>query len=471
MGNVITELSKYVICFLMVLYTIYSYTVFRGNNPERKRWIFRKQNMLMFLIHAISYLIIFINSDWKNSMEAIKIPLFYIAQVIVFILTILIYKLFYKGLSRLVLNHMLMLISISFIMLTRIKYDYAIRQFFFVCAGLALCLVVPVLIKKMTWLKDLGWIYGGVGFVMLAIVLVIGKAVYGAKNWIIIGSFRFQPSEFVKILFVFFAASLLAKQKDFKSVVKISALAAAHVLVLVLERDLGGALIYFITYLLMLYVATAKPLYLIAGFGGGSLASIVAYKLFAHVRIRVAMWKNPWSDVTGKGYQVVQSLFAIGTGSWFGMGLTKGMPNSIPVVESDFIFSAISEEFGGIFAICLILICISCFIMFVNISVKMKKEFYKLVALGLSIMYIFQLFLALGGVTKFIPSTGVTIPLVSNGGSSVLSTIILFHIIQGLYVLNQDKDDTIEKEKRRARSVSKRDGEAKRGSRKKVQED
>ena len=130
------------------------------------------------------------------------------------------------------------------------------------------------------------------------------------------------------------------------------------------------------------------------------------------------------------------------------MGLTQGLPTSIPVVSSDFIFSAISEEMGGIVAICLILICISCFIMFVNISMKMKTEFYKLIALGLSVMYIFQVFLTIGGVTKFIPSTGVTLPLVSSGGSSILSTLIMFSIIQGLYVLNQDEVDAIEREKR-----------------------
>ena len=119
----------------------------------------------------------------------------------------------------------------------------------------------------------------------------------------------------------------------------------------------------------------------------------------------------------------------------------QGSPNKIPVVEQDFIFSAISEELGGIFAICLIMVCISCFLMFLNIAMQMKEQFYKLVALGLGTVYAFQVFLTIGGVTKFIPSTGVTLPLISYGGSSLLATMMLFAVIQGLYILRQDEGE------------------------------
>ena len=119
--------------------------------------------------------------------------------------------------------------------------------------------------------------------------------------------------------------------------------------------------------------------------------------------------------------------------------------------RSDFIFSAISEELGAFFAICLILVEVSCFILFINIALKMTRRFYKLTALGLAVEYIFQVFLTIGGVTKFIPSTGVTLPLVSYGGSSVISTIILFCIIQGMYVLNCQEEEKIERETVQAR--------------------
>ena len=159
-------------------------------------------------------------------------------------------------------------------------------------------------------------------------------------------------------------------------------------------------------------------------------------------------WKDPLRVIDDQGYQISQSLFAIGSGGWFGVGLGQGMPDKIPVVKTDFVFSAIAEEFGVVFAICIIFICISCFLMFFNISMQVKDIFYKLIALGIGTLYGTQVFLALGGVTKFIPSPGVTLPLVSYGGSSLLSTIILFAIIQGLYVMQVDEGESDERMER-----------------------
>jgi cell division protein FtsW (lipid II flippase) len=212
------------------------------------------------------------------------------------------------------------------------------------------------------------------------------------------------------------------------------------VLILVASKDLGGALIYLVTYLVMVYVATRNPGYMFLGLFAGALASIAAYFMFSHIQARVIAWKDPLSVIDDQGYQICQSLFAIGYGGWFGTGLGQGMPEKIPVVTTDFVFSAISEELGVLFAICIIFICINCFLMFFNISMQIKEYFYKLIALGIGTTYGIQTFLALGGVVKFIPSTGVTLPLVSYGGSSLLCTIIIFAIIQGLYVREYDED-------------------------------
>mgnify|MGYP000627031753 FL=1 len=233
----------------------------------------------------------------------------------------------------------------------------------------------------------------------------------------------------------------------FKDIVITTALAAFHVLILVASKDLGAALIIFIVYLVMLYVATSQPLYVFAGLGAGAAASVVAYYLFNHVRVRVIVWQDPFASYQNGGYQVAQSLFAIGTGSWFGTGLFQGKADAIPVAETDFIFSAICEEMGLIFALCIILIFLSCYVMFLNIAMQLHNRFYKLVALGLGTCFIFQSFLTIGGVTKFIPSTGVTLPLISYGGSSVLSTLIMFAIIQGLYILREDEEEDIERRK------------------------
>ena len=234
---------------------------------------------------------------------------------------------------------------------------------------------------------------------------------------------------------------MLSKAKEFRDLVKITVIAGLYVLVLVVEKDLGGALLYFMIYLMMLYVATAKPSYLLGGLGAGAFAAVIAYHLFSHVQVRVAVWQDPFSMIEGRGAQVCQSLFAIGTGGWFGMGLTQGRPFDIPVRESDFIFSVISEEFGVIFGICLIFVLISCFILFMDISTRSRTLFNKLLCLGFGVCFIFQVFLSIGGVTKFIPSTGVTIPLVSYGGTSVLSTLIILSVIQGLHMLANSEEE------------------------------
>lgn len=435
MENLIIQLSKYIIIILFSIYTLYCFTVFRSRDKRRQNQIYRKQQLLMYLIHFICHILLYLNT------YETEIFVCYVLEVVFFATSSFVYRFVYRNLSRLVFNNMQMLLVISFIMLARLELPLAKRQLFMAAGGLLVCLVVPFVIEKFRYIDRLGWFYGALGLILLLSVFLpgIGVEKYGAVNWIKVGPVTLQPSEFVKIIFVFFIAALLAKSTEFKEVAKITVVAAVYVLILVLERDLGGAVIFFVTYMCVLYAATSQPLYTVAGFGAFSVASVIAYRLFSHVRVRVQAFLDPWSDIDSGGYQVASSLFAIGTGGWFGMGLGRGLPKSIPVRESDFIFSAISEELGGIFAVCLILVCLSCFIMFINIAMKMRRQFYKLTALGLSVIYVFQVFLTIGGAIKFIPSTGVTLPLVSYGGSSVLSTIILFSIIQGMYVLNQDE--------------------------------
>jgi cell division protein FtsW (lipid II flippase) len=311
-------------------------------------------------------------------------------------------------------------------------------------AAAVVTLVLPFVIDRVWQLSKIPWVYGIGGILLLGIVCIAGTSSFGAQLSLGVGDFSIQPSEFVKISYVFFIATMFYRSTDFKTVIIVTAVAAVHVLILVISKDLGSALIFFVAYVFMLFVATGKWIYLLAGVGGGSLASLLAFQIFDHVKTRVLAWQNPWTDIAGKGYQITQSLFAIGTGGWFGMGLYRGMPKKIPVVEKDFIFSAISEELGAVFALCILFICLGCFLQFMMIASKMQAVFYKLIAFGLGTIYIFQVFLTVGGVTKFIPSTGVTLPLVSYGGSSILSTFIIFGIIQGLYILKRNEEEEYE---------------------------
>ena len=438
--SILVESSKYIIIILFAIYTWYCFSVFAGKNKEKKELVYKKQNKIMYTIHFICSLVLFLNS------LDVGILLLYLAQLAFLVFVNKAYIYVYQNASKIVLNNMLMLLMIGFVMIERLKQEYAVKQLIFATAICILGLFIPLLIEKFEYFDRFGKAYAILGIALLALVFVIGKSVYGARNWIIIGSFAMQPSEFVKIIYVFFVAAMLAQSTEFANVVKVGMIAAVHVLILVLEKDLGAALIFYITFLAILYVASRKIAYLGLGLGAGSLAAVIAYFLFTHVQTRVIAWQDPWGTIDSAGFQIAQSLFAIGTGGWFGMGLYEGMPTRIPVVEKDFIFAAISEELGAFFALCLILVEVSCFIMFVNIALKMKRRFYKLTALGLAIEYIFQVFLTIGGVTKFIPSTGVTLPLVSYGGSSVISTIILFCIIQGMYVLNCREEEKVESE-------------------------
>ncbi|MDD3253203.1 MAG: FtsW/RodA/SpoVE family cell cycle protein [Lachnospiraceae bacterium] len=441
MVNVIIEVSKYLLILLMAIYTYLNFSYFRFHEEGEQNRTCRRQNVAMFLIHFVAYAILFLKSEDE------RVVLFYLAQVIFLEAYIGLYRLFYRKMSRILVNNMCMLLCVGFIILTRLSFEKAMRQFLIVAVSALVTWIIPFIMDRVWQLSRIPWVYGILGLVLLIVVWIVGNNSFGAQLSIQIAGIAFQPSEFVKLSFVFFVATMFYRSTDFMTIVVTTAMAAAHVLVLVLSKDLGSALIFFVTYLTMLFVATGSWGYLITGMMGGCGASVVAYALFSHVRTRVAAWSNPWQDIDNRGYQITQSLFAMGTGGWFGMGLYQGMPYKIPVVEKDFVFAAISEELGGIFAVCVLLICLGCFLQFMMIAAKMQSVFYKLIAFGLGIVYVTQVFLTVGGVTKFIPSTGLTLPLVSYGGSSILSTFILFGVIQGLYILKRNDEEDYEETK------------------------
>lgn len=457
MKDILIIFAKYFTPILVLLYTFISFKVFGvkplqlsetakkklSPNERRKRErkyemlckrkqqrMFSCQYMLIYFFHFLFYAILYLD---KKSLSVLFLGFF---ELLFLIVAKQVYSIVYKNMSKLLFNNMLMLLDIGFVMIARLSYDLAIKQFIIVIIGTALCLLVPFIIDSVNAIDRFDWLYAIMGLGLLVVVLILAETKFGAKNWVKINNTSIQPSEFVKIIFVFCIASMLSKAKKLSQIIYISLLAGAHVIVLVLEKDLGAALLFFVTYFVMLYIARKNGLYIVLGSVMGILAAIVAYKIphFSHVRVRVMAWQNPWDTAAGAGYQVAQSLFAIGTGGWFGLGLTKGLPYKVPVRESDFIFSVVCEELGVIIGIMIILICLSNYIMFINIAMQIRNLFYKLIAVGLSTMYIFQVLLTIGGAVKFIPSTGVTLPFVSYGGSSILSSLIVFSVIQGLYV-------------------------------------
>ena len=446
----VSEFSKYVITLLIALYTYESFAVFRKKQESDRNGIYTRQNILMFGLHFSCFIVIcFETGD-------ITYLFFYAFQQIVLYATVILFRMLYPKTNRLLVNNMCMLLTVGFVILTRLSLGKAIRQFIIVMISLVIALVIPFFVSRFRFLKEWKWIYAAAGIVALGIVLVLGQTTYGSKLSYTIAGLTFQPSEFVKIIFVFFVASALYKAAGFFEVFTTAVIAAAHVIILVCSKDLGSALIFFVVYVLMVVVASRNWLYLLAGVSGGSVAAYLAYRVFPHIQVRVQAFKDPWSVIDSTGYQITQSLFAITSGGWFGLGLFKGTPESIPFVEADFIFSAITEELGLLFALCVILICVSSFIMFMNISMNLKDKFYQLTAFGLGVTYIFQVFLTIGGGCKFIPLTGVTLPFISYGGSSVLTTLIMFSITEGLSMIQEEEAEEEKHRRKRIRQKKKK---------------
>lgn len=433
MRTYILALTRYSIMGFMVLYTVLSLYQLRNIGHARRRKVCLYLLILIFLINALSFLTIAVgNSDLSY------FGLF-IAETIGFAASVYIYMQLYPRGNLTLYIHVIMMLSVGLIVIARIDFSEAIKQFVIAVIGLVITIVVPYFMRRFRFYKNLTYIYAAAGAAALLAVLLIGNYVYGSNLNFTIGGITMQPSEFVKILFVLFIASSYYEASSFREVFITGVIAAMHVLILIASNDLGSALIFYVVFFFMTYLATGKPGYLILGAAAGAAGAILCVRVFAHVRTRFIAWRDPWSVIDGDGYQITQSLFAISGGGLFGLGLTQGTPGDIPFVDKDFIFAAICEEMGLIFAMCVMIMCIVIFINIIWIALNFDDRFYRFAAFGFAVVYIFQTFLTIGGDVRFIPLTGVTLPLVSYGGSSVLATIIMFAMVQGIYIMQQDQ--------------------------------
>lgn len=434
-------MTKYILMFLMLFYTL---LCFRINSLSEER-----DMRVRLIIQRIIIMIMFIMCGviLLNHRFSLTALILFMVEILYLLVFPALFHTIYPLASGAVMNNMLLMLSMGFVMLERLNSGNAIKQFLIIIGGSIAFFFIPPLIKQKKLLKKTGLIMAITGIGLLLVTLVLGKTSFGANISFTIAGFTFQPSEFVKILFVLFVASFISRAKDIKTIVIASVIAGVHILILVASTDLGSALIFFVVYLVMLYVGTGKITYSAIGAVLGAGASVLAYNLFSHVKVRVLAWKDPWSDIDGKGYQITQSLFAMGTGGFFGLGLCKGYPESIPVVSKDFVFAAIAEEFGIIFGVCLILVAVSIFLEIMKLASVCGNKMHRLITSGFGVMYIFQCFLTIGGVIKFIPSTGVTLPFISYGGSSIIMSFVMFAVFQGIFISVREESNEKEKEK------------------------
>jgi cell division protein FtsW (lipid II flippase) len=315
--------------------------------------------------------------------------------------------------------------------------------------GLVFFVGTLILLKDYKRLASYKYILGivGIGFLLLPMVPGLGKEINGARLWIGLGSFSFQPGELAKLCLVIFFAAYLAERKELLSIASrkiwffhvpdlkhfgpLLVMWAVSLAVMFYETDLGSSLLFFSIFLVMLYIATARFVYV--GFGAllFSAGAFIGYQTFNHVQERVLVWKDVFDTryINDQGYQLAQSLFALATGGLFGTGLGQGRPDIIPAAHNDFIFSVIGEELGLLGTSAVLL----CFLLLVarglRIAMNTRDEFGQLLAAGLTTILGIQTFIILGGVTRLLPLTGITLPFMSYGGSSLLSNFILIALL------------------------------------------
>ncbi len=338
-----------------------------------------------------------------------------------------------------------LLVGIGLIIILRLKPELFMLQVMWVGVGLSAFLISAILAKRLEQIAYFKYICGFIGVGLLLSAILFGVDIGGNKNWIIMGPVRFQPSEFAKIFIVLFLAAYLSERRELltlatkhygpfvlphpRFIAPLVAVWGLGMLMFVLQRDMGAALLYFGLAIIMTYMVSGRSSYVIIGVISFLIGSVICYNLYSHIQLRVDIWLNPWSDPSGGAYQIVQSLFALGSGGIMGSGLTYGFPTMIPEVHTDFIFAAIGEEMGLIGAGAVILLYILMIYRAFRTSLLSLMPFSMMVAAGLAVSMALQTFLIIAGVIKFFPLTGITLPFISYGGSSIVSNFILLGML------------------------------------------
>lgn len=327
-----------------------------------------------------------------------------------------------------------MLLSIGIVMIYRIDESLGVKQLIWVSIGILLFFVTYFTMKYLRGWKNKIYLYIIASYGLFLLTFVLGIRKGGAMNWVTIKGVTLQPAEIVKVLLIFILAAYYS-QKDKWDNVKYSSyyimgILYSFILLLFLQKDLGTALLFYGIFMVIQFIYEKDRKLILYNIGLFTISGSLGYFIFDHVKIRFQAWLNPWKYIERQGYQITQSLFAIAEGGFFGKGLGLGYPDFIPVAYTDFIFAAICEEMGIFMGIGVIMLFMILVYRGMKIAIAQENLFYKILAIGISSLFGIQSFMILGGVLKIIPLTGITLPFVSYGGSSMLTSFIALGILQ-----------------------------------------
>lgn len=382
--------------------------------------------MYILLISNIFYFILIRNLVVDSTYDSKGIWIAF--GVLIFLSNMINYKIFTGDNNILLIVSMLLTIGMP--MIYRINNYLAYRQILWYIIGLIIFFSVVVIFKRFFITSKFLYLYLGIIYFMFVITFLFGSRIKGSINWIKLNGISFQPSEIIKVLFILFIASYYnySNRKMKKSFFLFFVYSIIGLFFL--QKDLGSALLLYLVFMSLYYLNESNKKLIFFNLFGAIIIGINSIIVFDHVKVRMISWANPWDHINGAGYQITQSLFAIAEGGFLGVGLGNGQPKYIPEVQTDFIFSAIIEEMGILMGIAIVLIYILFIYSGIKITLNQKNNFMKQVALGITMMIGFQAFLIIGGSIKLIPLTGITLPFISYGGSSLVMSFVAIGLLQ-----------------------------------------
>ena len=393
----------------------------------------RPLSKVVKLFYFTAFLLLFLRDfAWQGLLLAVAVP------VMISLTTDWLPRLF--PCDKLLLSLTNFLCALGVLVLYDTNPTYAYHQAMYYGVGLGAMVVCIYLVRLIRRWDVLIWLMIPVSLLLLALPLRIGQETFGAKNWFYIGSVSVQPSEIVKLSLLLIIAHFMSRRRMLPWL----GFAVCCLGLLMLQKDLGTALLYYGVTLLIYFASSGNLGMTGLGLAGGAGAAVMGYRMFSHVKRRVAIWLNPFADYDNAGYQIVQSLMAIASGGMLGLGLGLGSPRTIPVYHTDFIFSVICEQFGLIFGLCVLLMYVALIWRGATTAMAARSSFHGLLAMGCTVLISLQTFVIIGGVIKLIPLTGVTMPFVSYGGTSLVSSLCVIGLLQGVASLNEDdlEEDT-----------------------------